>query len=122
MSRRWPKHVTGASVTEKVPPRSSWQDPPDFKKVKDWQQSLPDAADRILSQWEEEVRYVRKIGIRTLRYAMVIMLLTIAATVALAMLDKAIPSIFTSSGGAVGVVTTLITGRSPALIRRGRGS
>lgn len=107
-------------MTEKAPPRSSWQDPPDFAKVSAWQQSLPGSADRVLTQWEEEVRHLRKIGVRTLRYALVIMLLTIAATVVLALFDKAMPSIFMSSGGAVGVVSTLITGRSPALTRRKR--
>jgi hypothetical protein len=109
-------------VTEHAPPRSSWQDPPEFARVKAWQQSLPGSADRILAQWEEEIRHVRRIGIRTLRYAMVIMLLTIAATVVLALFDKAIPSIFMSSGGTIGVATTLITGRSPALARRKRAS
>jgi hypothetical protein len=107
-------------MTEKAPPRSVWTDLPEFEKIRAWQRAVPDAADRILRQLEEDARYFRRNGLLRLLCAMGIILLTVAATVVLALFDKVVPALFTSSGGTVGVATTLITGRSPALVRRKR--
>ena len=69
---------------------------------------------------EEEARFIRRHTERRLWCAMGIVVLTIAATVVLAVLDKTIPAIFASSGGTISVATTLLTGRSPELTRRRR--
>ena len=93
-------------------------DLPDDATAKRWEDLFPGSAKQILAQWEENVRHERRMGIRRLQCAMGIMMLTIAATIVLALFDKMVPSIFMSSGGTIGVATTLITGRSPAVSRR----
>lgn len=94
---------------------SVWDDLPQYRKVQKWVEVIPDGAERIMAELEKEAEWARRDAERRLTCAMV---LTIAATVTLALLDKTLPAIFSSSGGTIGVATTLITGRSPALRRK----
>jgi hypothetical protein len=52
--------------------------------------------------------------------ALCIVILTLVATVVLALYDKVISSVFASSGGTIAVAITLITGRSSAISGKGR--
>ena len=98
--------------------KSIWQDLPDPEWIEAWQKVVPDAAERILSQFEQDAAFFRKNAERRLLYALVIAILTLAAAVMLAFSGKTVPSVFASSGGTLAVAVTLITGRSPSLARR----
>jgi hypothetical protein len=107
-------------MSEPTRPRSVWEDLPEFDRVRDWQKAVPDAANRILSQIEADAKFIRKDAERRLACALCIVILTLVATVVLALYDKVISSVFASSGGTIAVAITLITGRSSAISGKGR--
>jgi hypothetical protein len=106
-------------VTEPGSP-SVWDGLPAYEKVEKWQRAVPDAAERILAQVEEDARFVRRDAGRRLVYALIIVVLTLVAGVVLALLDKTVPAVVTSSGGTIAVATTLVTGRASTLTARRR--
>jgi hypothetical protein len=105
-------------VTESPTSRSVWEALPDYEKIRKWDRAVPNAAARILGQLEADAEFVRRDAERRLTYALILLLSTLVAVVVLALYDKTVPAIFASSGGTIGVATTLITGRAPALRRR----
>ncbi|MFI5909882.1 hypothetical protein [Dactylosporangium sp. NPDC051541] len=108
-------------MADTVPGGSVWEGLPHWEHVKQWDRAVPGAAETILRELEADARWIRRDAERRLNFALLLMVLTIVATVVLALLDKTLPAIFSSSGGAIGVAGTLIGGRSPALRRRKRG-
>ncbi|MBQ1047537.1 hypothetical protein KBX50_03415 [Micromonospora sp. C51] len=106
-------------MTESSPP-SVWDALPAYEKVQKWQRAVPDAAERILVQVEEDAKFIRRDAERRLTYALVIVVLTLVSGVLLALLDKTVPALVTSSGGTIAVATTLITGRVSAVAERQR--
>jgi uncharacterized membrane protein len=109
-------------MTNPEAPGSAWERLPDFEIVKKWQEAVPNAAARILTQVEEDAKFIRRDAERRLKYALLIVILTIIATVTLAILDKTVPAILSSSGGTITVAITLITGRSTSLVEKAKRS
>jgi uncharacterized BrkB/YihY/UPF0761 family membrane protein len=90
---------------------SSWEGLPNAKTLQALASFVPDGPSRILSDLETEAAHIRKMSIWYLRCAMAVVVMSMALTIILAVMNRQLPATGAAVGGGASVVGILIGGR-----------